>query len=1745
MLRLDNIKGNALAIESAERPSVLGKRPDLIDDFKQAVVSDYKELTGLKKLYKYNFLPVGEMKKFDGLVQQKIKFTQNIINLIVSGKKETAIKIIEEEESITLAKLLKNQDQLLENEGRKLLHNYHKIHDADALKTEREFLLLGVCLFLFLGYALYRNFKDSNNNFKIAKENKFLTNLFNRAEEAVIIANDKLNIIYYNMASGKLFKRKPDDVIGKPLAYGVGLVDMPENFSKIFDEVSKTGRWSGELGHYHTDGTPLHVYISISSIKDANGKVIAYSSTSIDFTEYKKTIENKSYLATIFENSYEAIVGADTNYCIKAWNKAAEIMFGYSVEEALGKPVSDLLIIDEDYRKGFRDELLKKGGWKGKVSIINKRNQLVQTHLSVSCIKDDNGNILDYIGTYKDISEITELQEELQSLNYSLQQQVEEKSGFITEILERISDGFVAIDREDKFTYINSYIGKITGVDVSGMVGKNYLEVFPALKETAFVAAFHKAIKTQQSAQYEVFSTIWKMWLDITIYPSSNGVSVYLKDITKRKEKDEQLLLKDTAIEGSINGVGMTDLSGNIIYANEALVKMWGGKKKEDLIGLKLTEVFAGQRVYQTIEALQTKGFDSGEDIGKKIDGSLFDVDFVANVIFDETKKPLCMVGFFVDISNRKKQTEEINKLVSIIENSFALVGIMSLDNKILYLNTATKKLIGVEKNENISNLNPLLFFPEETRTEILAEVFEKGYWSGENFLITKSQQKIPIIQHILLHKNERGEPLYISSNALDLTELKQKQEIVEQQSAALALQNSKLEAIYNSIQSYLLEVDRDSNIISLNKTRMGLNESSLIGQPFSKFLNNAKKANEIKQLINDIFENKSIKQIEADVLESDGRILSYFGYGSPIIINGEVQSVLLTIADVSELKSKQSELEKLATIIEKSISYIGLADMNRTPVYFNKSLRNAFGVSHDADLSQYKVFDFYSKKGKRTMKSAFAQLNETGYWIGENEMCSLDGRIIPVMQSLILIKDEKGVPIYTSSNAIDITELKARQNENQRLADIIDNSLAFTGIANLDENIIYSNKEMTKVFGLDKFGKETYSLKELYSEKGKIVREEALKVVKKQGRWQGENEMVSTDGKIIPIYQTILAHKNENNEIEFTSTTAIDITDLKRKQEESELYLSVLNNSTAYFSIADEQLNMVYANQSFKDIVEIEDDITHHSIYDFKSSKGVSVFLNPNHSIHKEKKWVGENYYKSKSGKDIPVLQVIVLHEFDGKVKYISSTAINISEIKENEKEKERLIQLINSSPAFFAMTDLQSNAFFANAAIKRALGINDEYSVIPLNEFRNEKGAKIMSRAKEELQRTGSWQGENYYLTRSGKKIPVLQALHLHKEENGKPAYISATSIDISQLKENEKELNKLAGIIENTKALVLIVDLDFKILYLNKAAKERFEIGSNEDISELDGFDFVPNDTKALMKAEEAKFFSEGKWIGELNFKTRNGKTIPVLEVGVLHKDENGTPQYMSFTLVDITEQKEAEKELVRLNIELRELSNHLQDIREEERSEIAREIHDVLGQNLTVLKMAASWIKKHLHDNLAGAERRLEELMDVTDETIQSSRKLYNALHPNMLDDIGLVAAIQWHANTVTKTTGIDIEVFSNLSNKILSSKLRLGLYRIYQESVTNILRHANASHVTVNLNKDQQIITMSVSDNGNGFDTTKVDILHSHGLLGMRERVYAMSGKLNINTEINKGTLIEVIIPVAKELEGPENFENVI
>jgi len=210
------------------------------------------------------------------------------------------------------------------------------------------------------------------------------------------------------------------------------------------------------------------------------------------------------------------------------------------------------------------------------------------------------------------------------------------------------------------------------------------------------------------------------------------------------------------------------------------------------------------------------------------------------------------------------------------------------------------------------------------------------------------------------------------------------------------------------------------------------------------------------------------------------------------------------------------------------------------------------------------------------------------------------------------------------------------------------------------------------------------------------------------------------------------------------------------------------------------------------------------------------------------------------------------------------------------------------------------------------------------------------------------------------------------------------------------------------------------------------------------------------------------------------------------------------------------------------QLRELSEHLLNVRETERTRIAREIHDELGQQLTILKMDLSWLNQKLKKcEDASVLQKTGDALKVLNETIKSVRRIATELRPSMLDDLGLTEAIEWQSKEFEKRWGIRIIFESDSSYIPVDNDVATSLFRIYQEALTNIARHANAKTVFSKLKvKDDQVI-LTIADDGAGFDMQTLAIKKTLGLLGMKERTLMMGGRFEINSKPGEGTTILV------------------
>ncbi len=287
----------------------------------------------------------------------------------------------------------------------------------------------------------------------------------------------------------------------------------------------------------------------------------------------------------------------------------------------------------------------------------------------------------------------------------------------------------------------------------------------------------------------------------------------------------------------------------------------------------------------------------------------------------------------------------------------------------------------------------------------------------------------------------------------------------------------------------------------------------------------------------------------------------------------------------------------------------------------------------------------------------------------------------------------------------------------------------------------------------------------------------------------------------------------------------------------------------------------------------------------------------------------------------------------------------------------------------------------------------------------------------------------------------------------------------------------------------------------------------------------------------------FFDEIKgrstsWYHEVRYVSKDNRVIWMMmrAHNMLH---NPHVKGIAVYFTDITKKKSTEIELyqseerLRNSLqEVRRLSEHLQDIREEERISIAREIHDELGQQLTGLKMDLHWLTRKIKIEDEEVNNKMEQSLALINATITSVRKIATALRPSILDDLGLIAALEWQGEEFEKRSGTKVKFINKAAGLTLKPEVATALFRIYQELLTNIARHANAGFVTTTLLLDEKTLYFSIKDNGEGFDKEIISNKKTLGLVGIKERTLLIGGTFEIKTKPGIGVEIIISIPLS-------------
>ncbi|MFT3704450.1 MAG: PAS domain S-box protein [Agriterribacter sp.] len=499
---------------------------------------------------------------------------------------------------------------------------------------------------------------------------------------------------------------------------------------------------------------------------------------------------------------------------------------------------------------------------------------------------------------------------------------------------------------------------------------------------------------------------------------------------------------------------------------------------------------------------------------------------------------------------------------------------------------------------------------------------------------------------------------------------------------------------------------------------------------------------------------------------------------------------------------------------------------------------------------------------------------------------------------------------------------------------------------------------------------------------------------------------------------------------------------------------------------------------------------------------------------------WQENNVYPSQKGLSV----------------FIRDISMQMRKEKEVSETRELADKLIYSLPGVFYFYDINGKFIRWNKQLEEVTGYSAEEIAVmhPVELFADEDKEYISSRIATVFEK-GINDAEATFISKTGVRTSYYFRATLI-QYNGGPCLLG-TGFDITERKRAEKDLKESEQqyklLFEKNPVAMWMLSLpDYKVIDVNSASLQQYGYTYDEFFT-IQMTSLVDPIEYPRMYAQINKNFRGLYYPGVWRHQKKDGTTI-YADVVTHDIYYHGAPVRLVLAK-EITEQYKAEEKLRQSYDEVKRLTEYLQKIREEERIHISHEIHDELGQLLTVLKMDISWIDKRLNENGSPIKARIKEAIQTIDVTITSIRRIASELRPALLDDLGLIAAMKWHIKEFEKRSNIAAIIDLPDEELPLPDAYKTGMYRILQESLTNVSRHSGATTVTIVMRRSNGDAVLTITDNGKGFDATKRS-QKTLGLLGMKERSEAMGGQYNISSIIGEGTNVTITVPIIIEQE---------
>ena len=1485
----------------------------------------------------------------------------------------------------------------------------------------------------------------------------------------------------------------------------------------------------------------------------------------------KKYGQQISYLARLTEQSSDAIFSTDTNGIIQSWNKGAEKLYGYTKEEVIGRFAPEIT------RSGNTRENITSlaASFSVEGSIIeealhyDKQGRGIFCLVSASGIYNEQGGMTGYVIMLRDITERKKAEQFLEKFNDELARQVEEKTALVKNIVERIRDGFFSLDNNWSFTYVNDYMLELARKTPGELIGKVIWAEFPEAIGTPAQTNLQKAMAEQRQTEFEFFYPPFQKWLSIFVYPSPTGLSVIFRDVTGVKKAEEEIRRSNERL----NLISRT--TNDAIWDWDLETgDMWGNETHQELYGLR-----AADPVPDSIEWQSRLHPDDRDWLIKKQEEALAsDTNiFITEYRFRTNKggyryiydrcyivrnsegKAIRILGSMMDVTDRKKTAEALQqseaKYRAYFESSLDGILLTSPEGEIFAANPAACTIFGMTEKEICEAGRYGISDIKDSRVEKLIEERKRtGKAKGEVTMIRKNGEKFPAEISSAVFSDATGS-IRTSMIIRDITVRKK----AEQQ---LQARENHLRTILNSEPECIKLVGPNGELLEMNPAGLAMIEADNLEMVQNKSLLGIilpEYREAFNQLIQDVYSDKTGKLIfeirglkgthrwlethAVPMKDEKGNIISLLGITRDITEKRKAEQAILSSEETRKL-IMNSALDAIVCIDKKGLITVWTPQAEKifgweekealgrplTETILPLSLRDQFieGMRH------------YDVTGEGPVLRSLIEISAQ----------KRDGTEFPV--EIYIIPVQQGETEFFCAFIRDITERKkvagAFKESEEKLCQILDSSADDFYVIDRSYRVILINKTAQKNLELV-WGKKVTPgtfMPDIFPDHRKEFIKKNYDLVFAGERVEYETPVL-IDGKYFWRLVQYGPVRDENGVITGAFITTADITERKTAEED-------IVKTNARFQIVSKATSDIVWDLDIKTGALWWNDNYYQKLgYSKKEAHGnLEAWLSHIHPEERESvrvkffeklsgtasAWRDEYRYIKKDGTYLYMLdRGYIIRDSDNSAVRMIGSMVDMTPIYDVQKKviesENRMRTILDTDPECIQLIDEQCILQDINkAGLEMVEAENiEKVAGLPVLRLVSEGQRELIEGLIRDAFVGNSGRVEYEMITLKGKKRWCEANIVPYRNAENRVIGALAVTRDITEKKEADIQLIrsevKYRTLVEQAVDAIALYDANGNILDVNSGSVNL--LGYNRE--ELLGMNL-----KDILTGEEIRYnpvrydvLTQGKSTVKQRKMRRKDGSIVDTEV---RSQQLPDGRFLS-VIRDLTERIKTEQELQESYRALRELTGHLQNIREEERSIIAREIHDELGQQLTVLKMDISWLIKKLVNPGENVKERLNDLLEMIDDTVRSVRRISSELRPSMLDDLGLPAAIEWHAQEFGKRSGIQVLTELNTGEVKLPGKVGITMFRVFQECLTNVARHSGAEQVNVRLSLKDKRLDLEIQDNGHGFLTKEIEKKKTLGILGMRERVSLIQGEFAIKSKPGKGTTVRVSVPIAE------------